>query len=195
MDGIAVLWAGGSRAHTRACGGQQTDSGDGSIRTFRIYRTYGIYGRPSEAMYGTRTRMSAFQGCLAAAHGALSCAACAFRAASQQHLAPPAPSGLPRSSTWRAILRRLRAQSTSCSSTLLDSSCVTWPWPWWRTRSSQLCLPNWVWHCHLARNSGSVLDAEYSRVQAATRVERQTWAFYAIATDGWSSCGWGCSHD
>eukprot|EP00955_Chlamydomonas_euryale_P005644 59883-Chlamydomonas_euryale.AAC.1 len=33
--------------------------------------------------------------------------------------------------------------------------------------------------------SGSMPDAEYSRVQAATSVERQTWTFYAIATDGW----------
>eukprot|EP00955_Chlamydomonas_euryale_P001967 21958-Chlamydomonas_euryale.AAC.1 len=30
-----------------------------------------------------------------------------------------------------------------------------------------------------------MLEAEYSRVQAATRVERQTWTLYAIATDGW----------
>eukprot|EP00955_Chlamydomonas_euryale_P095674 364951-Chlamydomonas_euryale.AAC.10 len=42
---------------------------DGSIRTFCIYHAYGlygIYGRPLEAMYGTRTRMSALEGCLAA---------------------------------------------------------------------------------------------------------------------------------
>eukprot|EP00955_Chlamydomonas_euryale_P023512 248420-Chlamydomonas_euryale.AAC.1 len=32
---------------------------------------------------------------------------------------------------------------------------------------------------------GSMLDAEYSRVQAATSVERQTWTFYAFASDGW----------
>eukprot|EP00955_Chlamydomonas_euryale_P067167 359767-Chlamydomonas_euryale.AAC.1 len=39
---------------------------DGPTRLFRIYRIYGIYGRPLEAMYGTRTRMSALEGCLAA---------------------------------------------------------------------------------------------------------------------------------
>eukprot|EP00955_Chlamydomonas_euryale_P088083 364348-Chlamydomonas_euryale.AAC.4 len=54
---------------------------DGSIRAFRIYRTfgiYGIYGRQLEAMYGTRTRMSALEGCLAA----LRCGASAQRPSS-----------------------------------------------------------------------------------------------------------------
>eukprot|EP00955_Chlamydomonas_euryale_P084877 364018-Chlamydomonas_euryale.AAC.7 len=39
---------------------------DGSIRTFRTNRTDGIYGRLLEAMYGTGTRISALEGCLAA---------------------------------------------------------------------------------------------------------------------------------
>eukprot|EP00955_Chlamydomonas_euryale_P066300 359506-Chlamydomonas_euryale.AAC.3 len=54
---------------------------DDSIRTFLIYCTYGvygIYGRPLEAMYATRTRMSALEGCLAA----LRCGASARRASS-----------------------------------------------------------------------------------------------------------------